>query len=175
MNHLGHDNGGGRKRRPGTLMIVFGWALVMVLLMLFFNRLLERQENPNTVQALESQQGSVVLEANRNGMYVAGGYINGIEVEFLLDTGATVVAVPLGVARDAGMELGPRVRLSTAGGVAFGWTSQIDTLELGNILITDVAAVVYDSRLGEVLLGMNALKGLDFRQSAGVLELRPSG
>lgn len=174
MNDMIPDDGGKGARRQGTLMIFVGWALAILVLTMLFGRVLENQRNPNTAKVLGGQEGRVVLQANRNGMYRAEGHINGTPVEFLLDTGATVVAVPMHIAKATGMELGSRTLVATANGTTEAWNSRIDSLELGNIVISDVAAIVLDSFDAEVLLGMSALGGLEFRHSSGTLELWPA-
>lgn len=172
MSGAAPGGGDAEVRRRGTAMIWVGWALAIAVLYMLFNMLEERKRNPNTVSALSGQDGTVVLEANRNGMYHAGGYINGAQVEFILDTGATMVAVPRHVAEDAGLEEGAPVQISTANGVTLGRASRIDSLEIGGILVRDVSAVILEDSGDEVLLGMSALRDLDLRHSSGTLEIR---
>ena len=175
MTELIPDDGGQGTRRGGTFMIAAGWLLAIVVLTMLFGRLLGGSGNPNTAKAIASQEGPIVLQADRAGMYRAEGLINGHSVEFLLDTGATAVAVPLEVAEDAGMRLGARTQVETANGVTSAWYSRIDSIEIGTLTIADVPAVVVENLENRVLLGMTALRGLDFTHSGGELELRPAG
>ena len=84
----------------GKYMIVAAWVLVLALLTLFFNDRLEQQRNPNRSLKTTTADGmpEVQLKRNRFGHYVATGSINGQDVEFMLDTGASVVSVPVAVA-----------------------------------------------------------------------------
>ena len=162
-------------RKQGTFMIIFGWMLALGLLIMLFNGLLDRQHNPNTASVLGNQEGAaVVLQANRNGMYHAEGTVNGYPVEFLLDTGATFVAVPAGIAAEAGMERGVRVGVQTANGAVIAWQSRIDRIQLGNLELYDVEAVILDGLDTDILLGMSALQGLELNQANGILELSPA-
>ncbi|MEX5354424.1 TIGR02281 family clan AA aspartic protease, partial [Pseudomonas juntendi] len=63
--------------------------------------------------------------------------------------------------------------LSTANGRATGWRTRLDRLQLGDIRLSGVAALIVPGMDGdEVLLGMSALKQLEFTQRDGTLVLR---
>lgn len=159
-------------RRSGTVMIAIAWLLVMGGGWWYFDGWLGRQNNPNqTVQGNAS--GEVVLERNRDGHYVASGEINGTPVTFLLDTGATDVALPTGLARRLGLRRGAAVMMTTANGQALGYQTRLDSVRLGPILLQDVAASFSDGiDTDTVLLGMSFLKRIDFSQRDGRLVLR---
>ena len=85
-------------QRLGKWMITAAWLLLLMLLTWFFNSQLDRQRNPNRqVLTATSTTGlpEVQLKRNRFGHYVASGLINGQPAEFMLDTGATDVSIPL--------------------------------------------------------------------------------
>jgi len=153
-------------------MIAIAWLLVMGGGWWYFDGWLGRQNNPNqTVQGNAS--GEVVLERNRDGHYVASGEINGTPVTFLLDTGATDVALPTGLARRLGLRRGAAVMMTTANGQALGYQTRLDSVRLGPILLQDVAASFSDGiDTDTVLLGMSFLKRIDFSQRDGRLVLR---
>lgn len=113
------------------------------------------------------------LLGNGQGHFVASGQINGQPVEFMLDTGATDVAVPAELADRLGLQRGPPVTLSTANGRSQGYRTRLDRLKLGDIVLQDVRALVAPGLGGEqVLLGMSALKQLEFTQRSGTMLLR---
>lgn len=115
----------------------------------------------------------VKLLGNGQGHFVASGQINGQPVEFMLDTGATDVAVPAELADRLGLKRGLPVTLSTANGRSQGYRTHLDRLKLGDIVLQDVRALVAPGLGGEqVLLGMSALKQLEFTQRSGTLLLR---
>jgi aspartyl protease family protein len=114
----------------------------------------------------------VVLEQNRKGHYVAGGKVNGVPVTFLLDTGATDVAVPESIALQAGLERGNASFAATANGIVTVYSTRINELVLGNIVLKDINASITTSMVGNtILLGMSALKQIEFTQRGTTLTL----
>lgn len=167
----------GEPRRIGRGMIYAAWILALGLLTLFFNDFLDRQHNPNRdLQAAvaEGARTEVVLKRNRAGHYVAPGTINGQPVVFLLDTGATDVAVPDTLARRLGLEYGPGSVSRTANGNIQTWSTRLDSVDLGGITLYDIRASILPNMPGnEVLLGMSYLKRLELVQRGDTLLLRP--
>lgn len=162
-------------KRAGVGFLVMAWVLGLGLLTYWFGGWEREQVNPN--QAPDSQRVNgaveVTLEPNRAGHYVATGQINGSEVTFLLDTGATQVAVPEDLANRLGLQKGYQGWVQTANGRAKAWSTRIDRLQLGDIVLQDVPATITPGLgLEEVLLGMSALGQVDFSQSGGTLKLR---
>ena len=159
-------------KKTGSKMIIFGWLLTFIMVAFFFNNVINHQANPNTIKVLSGQGDTLVLKSNYQGLYLAEGKINEINTEFIVDTGASIVSVPLFVANAANMPLGGRLQVNTANGVASAWASSIDYLQIGNFIFEDISAVVLDNDMGDaVLLGMNAIRNLSIKQEAGVLEL----
>ena len=159
----------------GRVFMIVAWCAGLYLAAQFFGRWEQRQENPNT--EVSSQQGEGYIEVkllgNAQGHFVASGRINNVPVEFLLDTGATDVAVPAELAERLGLKRGLPVTLSTANGRSQGYRTHLDRLQLGDIVLQDVRALVAPGLGGEqVLLGMSALKQLEFTQRGGTLLLR---
>ena len=160
-------------RRGGKIMLTIAWLLIMGGVYWFFIGWEAQQVNPNTARVLNQQQGELKLARNRAGHYVAEGEINGRHVTFLLDTGATWVALPTGLARELGLKRGAAVTLHTANGAAVGYQTRLDSVRLGPIEMRDVAALVADGMDADtVLLGMNFLKQLEFTQRGGEMVLR---
>lgn len=161
--------------RAGKFMIVGAWVLVLGLLTLFFTQWQAREFNPNQAPESRVTDGGreVVLQRNRYGHYVATGSINGRDVTFLLDTGATHISVPGGLAADLGLEPGPSYRVGTANGTITVRGTTVDTLTLGPIRLHQVRANINPYMDGdEVLLGMSALRDLEFSQRGDRLTLR---
>ncbi len=163
------------QKRMGKYMIIGMWVLLVVLLTLMFSNILERQYNPN--QNLASQQGAsgaeVSLKRNKYGHYVASGLINGQPVVFMLDTGATDVAVPAQVADRLGLERGRKRIYQTAKGPAIAYATVLEQVSLGDIQVHNVRASINPHMNNEeVLLGMSFLKQLEFTQRGDTLTLR---
>lgn len=151
------------------------WGLLLALFYWFFEDMLLQQINPN--RSPESyQQGSeqvLVLKRNKFGHYVTSGFINGQPVVFMLDTGATKVAVPSQVADRVGLRAGSAMRVNTANGVATAYATRLGSLRMGAIELYDVSASIVPGMGGEqILLGMSVLKQVDFSQIGDELTLR---
>jgi aspartyl protease family protein len=162
-------------QRAGKVLMIVAWVAGMFLATRFFGQWEERQQNPNSVVQSERGEGfiEVRLLSNGQGHFVADGAINGQVVHFMLDTGATDVAIPEALARDLDLARGAAVVLSTANGRTEGYRTRLDTLQLGDIRLHDVRALVVPGLDGQaVLLGMSALKQLEFTQRGGTMLLR---
>ena len=157
-------------------MIVATWILLLVLLTYFFDKIIEQQINPNqvlTTHYLDGDVREVRLQRNRHGHYVTSGRINGREVVFMLDTGATGVAVPARVARKIGLEKGAAIEMITANGRATGYMSNLERIGIDGIELENIGAVINPNDDSEIiLLGMTFLKEIEFTQRGNTLILR---
>jgi aspartyl protease family protein len=154
-------------------MLAVAWLLVFAGIYWYFDGWYQQQYNPNPQSVLKNHVNEVVLKRNRAGHYVADGEINGQPVVFLLDTGATQVALSTGLANHLGLEAGQRVQVQTANGIALGYQSTLASVRLGPIEVHDVSALVTNGMEGNaVLLGMSFLKQLEFTQHGDTLILR---
>lgn len=159
--------------RWGRLMLLAGWIVGLGLLVAAFGGWLERAAQP----ALSIREGQgvseVVLRRNAAGHYVAPGRINGERVRFLIDTGATEIALSRALAERLGLRLGPGALTRTANGTVGVWTTRLDRIELGVLHARDMPAVVLPQMPGEeVLLGMRFLRQVELVQRGDTLRLR---
>lgn len=166
----------GEQHRIGTVMMIVMWVLLLVLVSFFFGKLLDQQNNPNqvlTTQYVGDNVREVLLERNRYGHYVTNGSINGQQVVFMLDTGATGVAVPEHIAWRLGLERGMSIEMQTANGIAKGYMSSLQRVAIGGIELEDVGAVINpNDKQDEILLGMTFLKHIEFTQRGDTLILK---
>ena len=161
-------------RRGGRWMLAAAWMLILGGLYWYFSAWTSAQNNPNTAAVLDAQQGELTLLRNRAGHYVADGEINGRRVSFLLDTGATEVALPVAIARELGLKRGAAVTVQTANGAGAGFETRLNRVRVGPIEMRDVTAIVGDGIADDtVLLGMSFLKRVEFTQRGDRLILRP--
>jgi len=159
----------------GKPFMFIAWGLAIAMLVWFFEDKLQQQFNPNSqVQShVDNGRVTVVLEQNRMGHYVARGKVNGQSVTFLLDTGATLVAIPEGLAQKLGLRKGRQGMSQTANGRVITYRTEIDRLQLGDIQLSNVAASITPGMDGDViLLGMSALKEFELMQKGDTLTLR---
>jgi aspartyl protease family protein len=111
-----------------------------------------------------SAHKAIVLTANNYGHFHAVAEINGQQVEFMTDTGATYVALSYETAQKLG--LAPQNmrfsgRSTTANGVARVASIEIDAIRIGDITVRGVQAVVAEpGRMTQNLLGMSFIKQL---------------
>ena len=170
------NRSGNTERQLGKGMIYAAWILALGLLTWLFNGFLEHQRNPNRhAEAVVDGEGKVevTLRRNRAGHYLAGGQINGRRVVFLLDTGATDVAVSQSLADKLGLKRRYRSVSRTANGQITTWSTRLDSVDLGGIRRHDVRASILPNMPGnEVLLGMSFLKHLELIQRGDTLTLR---
>ncbi|MGL1957796.1 MAG: retroviral-like aspartic protease family protein [Colwellia sp.] len=160
----------------GKVFVWVAWIIAIILLMLFFQETLDKQYNPNSqpeMRLTDTGQAEVTLVQNRQGHYVTQGTINESSVTFLLDTGATQVSIPAHVADELQLISFGSYLVQTANGTVTVYKTQIDQLSIGNIFLYNVAAHINPAmESDEILLGMSALKKLDFSQTGKQLILR---
>jgi aspartyl protease family protein len=165
--------------RIGRAMLFGAWVAGLALLVMLFQGVMEERENPNRdLETLVDASGraQVVLERNRAGHYVAPGRINGEPVLFLVDTGATDVALPIELARRIGLQLGAPGIGRTANGDVRTWSALLDTVELGGLTAHRVRASVLPNMPGDqVLLGMSFIKRFELIQRGTTLTVRIPG
>jgi len=110
-----------------------------------------------------------------NNMYVVVGSINGYPVDFIVDTGATLVSMSGREAKRLGIDFrvtGRRGQSSTASGIAEIFTVTLDRVKVGDIELRNVRGAVHDGDFPPAtLLGMSFLSRLNMRQDGQVLEL----
>jgi aspartyl protease family protein len=110
------------------------------------------------------------------GGYFVDGLINGRSVRFLVDTGATSVAMSEDQARRLGLQYlldGERIGVGTASGSAVGHRVTLRSLSLGGVQLSNVSAVVIEGAgPRHVLLGMNVLSRFEMDQRENLLIMR---
>lgn len=164
-----------QQNKLGKGMLVMAWIIGLGLLTLMFDDQLAEQLNPNAEPISSTVMGvqEVRLKQNRAGHYVTGGAINGQPVVFLLDTGATQVSVPMHLAEQLNLQKGRGSWVQTANGRVQVAQTTIQRLSIGDIQLVNVAAHLNPGfKDNEILLGMSALKQLEFTQKGDWLILR---
>ena len=159
----------------GKGMYFAAWIVGIALMTSLFSGVVEKKMNPNQSPESRMVNGAteVVLKQNRQGHYITTGTINGKEVTFLLDTGATDVSVPEHIAAAVDMRKGRPVQVMTANGVITAYQSWIAEVGIDNLIIQDVDANINPAVKDDfILLGMSALKKLEFTQRGDTLTLK---
>jgi len=162
--------------KMGKVFVWIAWIMAFTLLVYGFQSMLDEQWNPNTDPKTYIAKGGeteVHLQQNRLGHYLVQGKINNQEVTFLLDTGATQVSIPLHIAKGLQLPEFGKYSVETANGSVIVTQTRIKQLSIGDIVLSDVAAHINPGmRSSEILLGMSALKRVEFSQRGKQLTLR---
>jgi len=162
--------------RIGKWFTFFAFVIIFFFLTLFFNNQLEKKRNPNQdvlFSANSTGVKEVVLTRNRAGHYVASGKINDIPVELMIDTGASNIAVPIHLAKQLKLRPLRPIIYQTANGNVQGYTTNIKTIQLGNIVLNNVYGGLNPGmKSNTVLLGMSFFKNIDFEQRGKTLTIR---
>jgi len=152
------------------MLRLLGWVLAATVVIGFFAPELQRlaelppaNETPAPVATPKSAValGRAEIAADSRGHFIFTGRVNGRSLSMLADTGATLVALRASDARAAGLIVLPgdyTAKVSTAGGVAGAARVHLQEIEVGDIRVTDVDALVLsDDQLATNLLGMSFL------------------
>ncbi len=121
-----------------------------------------------------SATASLVLTPDSHGYFVVDALVNAKPVRLLVDTGATMIALPSGDARRLGIDYqkGQPATMQTANGSAPVYRIKLDTVRVGNVTVDDVdAVVVEDGGLPRPLLGMSFLNRVDMKREGDVMTL----
>lgn len=126
------------------------------------------------VSPSKSYFATVEMEVNRQGFFQGNGAVNGRELEFLVDTGASLVVMSSIQADSINLQYlaGSRTNASTAAGNAPMYLVQLDTISLGGIELQNVTAGVIVGRFPEIpLLGMTFLGELNMQRDGDTMTL----
>ncbi len=121
-------------------------------------------------------QPEVSIYKDENGMFSVIGTINNFPVNFLVDTGASHIAMNRNEARRLGIDFrqfGKRGYARTANGIVKTWSVTLNKVQVGSVTLRNVKAFVNDSDSPHtILLGMSFLGQLDMKNDGGSLKLK---
>lgn len=117
---------------------------------------------------------SVELQADSAGHFLTYGTVNGAQVHFLVDTGASLVVLGRSDALRAGIDYqkGESGQSQTANGVVRVWVVTVDSVRVGSVTLRNVRVAVHSQDLPMALLGMSFLNRMEMRRDNGVLSLK---
>ena len=150
-----------------------GFKVVTLWLLLGLAVFLGVQWWQHRQQQLRFHAEGEVVEIRRgpDGHYHWPGSINGRELDFLIDTGATGTAISARLARELGLEAIGAVRSNTAGGVVIGELVVADLVLQGGVSAERLRVVALPGLDERPLLGMDVLGRLRWQQQGGVLRI----
>ena len=120
-----------------------------------------------------SGRDSVTLTVAEGGHFVAEGTINGNGVRFIVDTGASYIALPGAQAQAMGIDYrsAPRGTAQTANGPVTAYRVRFDTVRIGDLQVNAVDGIVIEQGLPVALLGMSFLNRVDMRREGDRMTL----
>ena len=152
---------------------IFGFAFLIFAFRDSFSAVGQRIRAEATGSAIQDGE-SIRFPVAEDGHFYVDAKLNGHDVRFMVDSGASVTTIPRSVAQDAGVEIGTRrAVVSTANGPATITQSSVNRLQVGSIERTDFPVDVSEQE-GLNLLGMNFLRSLQgWRVEGNYLVLQP--
>ncbi len=156
---------------PRTFKLITVWLMLGVLVFLGIQWWMYRARQTQ----FQVSGGMVELRRGSDGHYHWPGLINGHEVDFLVDTGATGTAISASLARELKLESLGSVQSNTAAGLVTGQVVSADVSLKGGLNAQRLRVVALPGLSDRPLLGMDVLGRLQWQQGDGVLrfELKP--
>lgn len=121
-----------------------------------------------------TQNQPVSLYADSAGHFFGNATVNGTGLRYVVDTGATAVALNSADAKRANIDYlkGEKSVASTANGKVVAYRVTLNTLKIGSITLNNVDAAVIEGNFPEVvLLGMTALNRLEMKRDSTTMTL----
>jgi len=172
MKKIWNNNNNTNHNRLAGVFLIVGWVIFLILGSVLINNAFYKEKPPTLAQTHGGLE--ITLHRGRDAHFRIPGTINGVKVEFMIDTGATTTAVSSAIADKAGLITKGAITTETAAGDSRAYLSTIDTLVIEGIEMQDVGAVIVPEMGGstQALLGMNVLSKFEMRQSSDEMVLR---
>ena len=143
-------------------------AIAMVIAFVVAPRLREQAEAPAPVTvavatpepAPSTGSRAAFIDQEDDGHFWTRADVSGTQVKFMVDTGASIVALTYFDAQRLGLkpeELDFDSEIRTAGGVTYGAPVTLESIRVGKVEIENVNAVILRTELEQSLLGMTFL------------------
>jgi aspartyl protease family protein len=152
---------------PHSFKIWTVWLVVMLAVFLGFKAF----EHQREASRFRVEGAEVVLQRAPDGHFHWPARVNGVPVDFLVDTGATSTALPKALAERLRLEAIGSVRTETAGGAVRASVAKVDLALDGGVTVERLPVTVLPDLSGP-LLGMDVLGHLHFSQGAGELRIQ---
>lgn len=123
-------------------------------------------------QGGETQNTS--LTADSRGHFITTGTVNGATIRFMVDTGATSIALGASDARRANVSTANArpVMVQTANGITQAWLVTLDTVRVGDVTLNGVEGIVHQHDMPIALLGMSFLNRMEMKRDGQTMTLR---
>jgi len=154
--------------KTGLIPMMIFWCVVMGLLYLLMTHYLKPK------QARVQANGDLVIQRSQDGHFYTLGSVNGQEVKFVVDTGATLVSVSEAFAQRAHISGGIPTTFKTANGEHPGRVVEGVAVAIGPVSVSSVKVGV-GLQMGEdneALLGQSFLSKFDITMVKNQMVLR---
>lgn len=174
-NQSGKDYTESAKKHAATgkVMMLISWCLILGICYVYF-AWHSRSSAYDTETKFTQDRVEIHIPLTRGNSYEVFGHINNYKVLFLIDTGASIVAVSDEIAAKAGLKKGLPIKVHTAAGETTAYLTKIKKLIINKqIVLYNVNATINpDMHEDTVLLGMGALKQIEFQHTRNTLILK---
>jgi aspartyl protease family protein len=121
-----------------------------------------------------ASSATATLTADANGHFITIGTINGAPTRFLVDTGATMVALSVADATRANVDYqrGEQAMVMTANGPVRVWRVVLNSVRVGDVVVNQVNASVQENNLPFALLGMSFLNRMEMKRDGSTMTLK---
>ncbi len=115
----------------------------------------------------------MTLAAGAGGHFMAEGQINGGAIRFVVDTGATTIAIPASDANRLRIDYrnGRRVTMQTAAGPTPAYVVTLNSVRVGDIELQGIEGIVIEQGLNVALLGNSFLNRMEMRRDGATMTL----
>ena len=162
------NNIGSSSRRLGGIFLIIGWLIFLGLAGFLIQESVYRTKKPTINETYAGTQ--ITIYRDLDSHFRIEGSINGVPVTFLIDTGATSIAVSEQIARRANLTRLSEINTETANGNAISYFTTITTLQFNKIELHNLSAIIVPGMdSGVALLGMNVLKQFTIKQTPETL------
>jgi aspartyl protease family protein len=152
-------------------MAIVAWVIIIITLASYFDHLMTGKDRYSSVSEISFYQdhdfNQITIKQNEYKQYIIPGHINDHPVNFLFDTGASIVTIPEHMAKKMQLQKKAKGTAETAGGRVTIWYTIVPTLTIDPTLVLRNVRVGINPNMDAdvVLLGMNVLEQIDFSQS----------
>lgn len=125
-------------------------------------------------QSSGSGPASATLTADAAGHFLTTGNVNGTTIRFIVDTGASMIAIGASDARRIGLDpnKGEIGYAQTANGVTTVSRVKLNSVRVGDIVLNNVDATVHQQDMPYALLGMSFLNRMEMQRNGETMTLK---
>ncbi len=173
------------KDRPAnSLKYVAMWLIIILALVILYSYRYDFYDIKDRLiatlspaSAVTAEDGSISFRVSQDGHFYINTQVNGEDVRFMVDTGASDIVLDQKTAKKIGIDLSNlkyTKTYNTANGTVRGASIILKTIQIDGYIVRDVRASVNEADMKQPLLGMSFLENLEgYEVKRGILTLWP--